>query len=69
MEELIKQLMGQMNNRFDKLEQETGQMNKRFDKLEQDIEGVKQEIVNNQTENRSYFKHIETKIRTTTTHI
>lgn len=27
MEELIKQLMSQMNNRFDKLEQETGQMN------------------------------------------
>ena len=79
MEELLKQFMGQMDERFE-------QMDKRFDQIEQsmagikgevqevkgegrgkeevqelkvEVQGIKVEMANNQTENRSHFKHIE----------
>lgn len=48
MEKLIKQLMEQMN--------------KRFDTLEQGMKELKEEIDNTQIENRSYFKHIESQL-------
>ena len=54
MEELLKQFMGQMDKRFD-------QIDARFDKIELDIKSLTEEIRNNQTENRSYFKHVEAK--------
>ena len=87
MEDLIKQLMSQMDKRFDQMdqgfeqvEQRFDQMDKRFeqvdkrfeqmdqgfdkidtrfDKVENDIEELKKVVSDNQTENRSHFKHIE----------
>ncbi|WP_438312573.1 hypothetical protein [Sporosarcina sp. FA9] len=55
MEDLIKQFMEQMDKRFD-------QMDKRFDKVEHDIRELREEVGHNQTENRSHFKHLESKL-------
>lgn len=55
MEELLKQFMGQMNKRFDQMDKRFDQMDARFDKVELDM-------ANNQTENRSHFRHIEERL-------
>lgn len=87
MEELLKQLMGQMESRFEKMEKRMEerfdqidarfeqidahfeqidtrfeQIDTRFDKVELDIKNLTEEVRNNQTENRSHFKHIETQL-------
>ena len=55
MEELLKQLMEQMNTRFDKLNDDIN-----FLKEESSI--IKETVTNNSTEGRSHFKHIEVQL-------
>ena len=66
LEDLLKQLMSQMDKRFDQMDKRFEQIDQRFDlidtrfdKVENDIKELKEVVSDNQTENRSHFKHIE----------
>lgn len=48
--------------RFETIDKRFDGVNARFDKVEKDIASLKEEVRNNQTENRSHFKFIETKL-------
>ena len=44
MEELLKQFMGQMDERFEQMDKRFEQMDKRFDQIEQSMAGIKGEV-------------------------
>ena len=89
MEDLLKQLMSQMDKRFEQMDKGFGPNGTRQElnsevqgikgevqelksevqgikgevqELKAEVQGIKVEMANNQTENRSHFKHIESKL-------
>lgn len=67
--EQIDKRFEQMDKRFDQIEQsmagikgEVQGLKGEVQELKVEVQGIKVEMANNQTENRSHFKHIESKL-------
>ena len=62
MEKRMEKRFDQIDARFEQIDVRFEQIDARFDKVELDIKNLTEEVRNNQTENRSHFKHIETQL-------
>ncbi len=69
MELLLKQLMDQMNTRFDRLDDEFNFLKKEVSVIKEEVvvtkkevSVIKEEVINSSTESRSHFKHIKEKL-------
>ncbi|MEW9502407.1 hypothetical protein [Jeotgalibacillus marinus] len=62
MEELLKQLMEQMNTRFDKLNDDINFLKEESSVIKEEVSIIKETVTNNSTEGRSHFKHIEVQL-------
>lgn len=54
--------MEQMDKRFDQLEKSVEEIKGEVQELKVEVQGIKIEMAHNQTENRSHFRHLESKL-------
>ncbi|EKN71376.1 hypothetical protein BABA_01800 [Neobacillus bataviensis LMG 21833] len=62
MEQLLKQIMEQMNKRFDSMDQQFVGVNQRLDRVEENIHSLENTVNNHASEYRSHFRHIGSKL-------